>query len=287
MNVLLFVMSMLMMLVLMTYGRLESFRNYSFVQVQFKAYMKRSERDYLNKAAIERYHDTHATKYEQKLKKERQDSKASSKLSFYLFVNNQERIKNQASFETQLSVVRNLILFLYGGQKYFVELAERRPNYIDEIFSALMEETVEPPKITKVKELATVDLQDPELNEAFTRMLKGAYEEPPAEQKEKRPLRLDQGYYSLLDFITLENKLKLRVYLASKQLLMAVYGNPALVEEILRVRYQLYRNVLKGLLEANAAAEEFKQQFGNAALPDVPVDFLDFGVSKTNPKSYQ
>ncbi len=286
MNVLIFVMSMLMLLVMITYGRLESFRSYSFVQVKFKEYMEHSERDYINESAVNRYRSTVATRTEKTEKEQREKSKASAKLSFNLFVDKQERDANQQKMETHLNAARSLIGFLYGNQPFYQELEAKRPNFVTEMLSALIVQSETMPKISKVKELATVDLKDPELNDAFTRMLKGAYEEPP-KGKEKRPIRLEDGYYPLLDFITVgKGKLELRVFLASRQLLMAVYGNPALVDEIVRVRYQLYKNFKDKVIDKNQAGEEFKNAFGNSALPFIPENFLNFDVSKTNPNGY-
>lgn len=288
MNILLFVMSILMLLVMITYGRIESFKNDAFIQAQFEDYMENSERVYINETAIKHYRDTSATRLEKSEKAERKKSKASAKLSFNLFIDKEQRAENPLSLETHIHVAERLIELLYGDQLFYKELLAKRPNFVAEILSALIRESENSPKISKAEELATIDLKDPELNDAFTRMLKGAYEEPPKGKKEKRPYRLDSGYYSLLDFITVvPNKLKLRVYLASKQLLLAVYGNQLLVNDILRVRYQLYRDVIKNNMNADQASKEFKSLFGNLALPYVPADFLDFSVSKTNPNQYR
>lgn len=286
MNVLMFVMSILMLLVMITYGRLESFRNYSFAQVKFKEYMEHSEREYLNEAAVQRYRNTVATRSEKTEKEKREKSKGSPKLSFNLFVNKGERDANPQKLETHLNVARSLIGYLYGDQPFYKELEAGRPNFVTEMLTALIAQSETLPKITKAKELATVDLNDSQLNDAFTRMLKGAYVEP-LKEEEKRPVKLKDGYYSLLDFITVgNNKLEMRVFLASRQLLMAVYGNPALVNEIVRVRYQLYKNVVAKVMTAEQAREEFKAAFGNQALPFVPGNFLNFDVSKTNPNQY-
>ena len=286
MNVLLFVMSMLMLLVMITYGRLESFRSFAFVQVQFKEYMEHNERAFVNQSAVDRYNSTVATRSEKSQVDQREKSKASSKLSFNLFIDKKERDANQQQLETHLNVARSLIYYLYGDQEFYKELEIKRPNFVNEIFSALMTQSEPLSKIKKVKELATIDLKDPDLNDAFTRMLKGAYEKPP-KNKEPRPIKLDEGYYSLLDFITVgTGKLQLRVFLASRQLLIAVYGNSSTVDEIVRVRYQLYKNVVDKVMDVGQAGEELKTLFGNSALPFVPADFLDFGVSKTNPNRY-
>lgn len=280
-------MSMLMLLVMITYGRLESFRSFAFVQVKFKEYMEHSERDFINEEAVARYNNTVATHSEKTEKEKREKNTASSKLSFNLFVDKEERDANQEQLETHLNVARSLIFYLYGDQEFYKELEVKRPNFVNEIFSALITQSETLPKIKKEKELATIDLKDPDLNDAFTRMLRGAYEEP-SKGQEKRPMQLQTGYYSLLDFITVgKGKLKMRVFLASRQLLMAVFGNPAAVDEIVNMRYKLYRNVRNNVMDAKQATEEFQTLFGNSALPFIQEEFLDFGVSKTNPNPYR
>lgn len=287
MNVLLFVMSMLMMLVLITYGRLENFRNYAFVQVQFKEYMEKAERAYINEEAVKRYKNTPATKSEKTENQSREKNAASSKLSFNLFVDKKERDGNQSQLEIQIAITRNLMQYLYEDQPFYKEMEAKRSNFLNEIIIALIRESETLPQLKKTKEIATIDLKDPELNDVFTRMLRGAYEKP-GPKEVKRPYKLNKGYYSLLDFITLDkNKLKLRVFLASKHLLVALYGSPQIVEDVLKTRYDLYRSVKDNVMDATSASTEFQQAFGNSQLPYVSPDLLDFGVSKTNPKGYE
>ena len=107
-----FVMSMLMLLVLITYGRLENFRNFAFVQIQFKEYMEESERAYLNEEAKKRYQKTVATKSEKNENDNREKNPASSKLSFNLFVDKEERNNRQDQLETQINLARSLMIYL-------------------------------------------------------------------------------------------------------------------------------------------------------------------------------
>jgi len=55
MNVLIFVMTMLMLLSLLTYARLESYRNSQVFQIFFTYYMEKDERGYQNLAAEKLY----------------------------------------------------------------------------------------------------------------------------------------------------------------------------------------------------------------------------------------
>ncbi len=287
MNILLFVTSMLMLLAILTYGRLESFRGAAFMQAQFKHYMENTERSFVNQAAIKRYRNTPATQSEKNEKSNREKNTASSTLSLNLLIDKEERDANPDKLEPMLNILRNLIAYLYADQPFYQEMELKRPNFVSEIFEALMFQSQNLPKLKKTKELATINLGDPELNEVFTRMLKGAYIDPPPEEEDLRPFKPERGYYSLLDFVTIgKNKLKLRVYLASKQLLIPLFGDPSIVNTILSERYRLYREVVNQVTDTNTASQQFQEQFSSLRTPLVPLEMLDFGVSKTNPRDY-
>jgi len=298
MNILLFVTTMLMLLALMTYGRLETYRSLALVQSQFEYFMTQTERLYVNNEAKKRYKNTTASTKEKIENAERNG--ASATLSFNLFVDKEERAKYADKLEAQIEVAKNLLCFLYGNQKFFIDMQERRPDFLSEIFAKLIAATDQYTKkeklaSNKVKEIATVNLEDPELNVAFGKMLKGLV--IPKEKKAKKdqsvseqttPFRPKEGYLSLLDFITIQkNKLKIRVYLASSQLLMALYGNPEVVQQILETRYDLYRQYVNDVIAKEAAEKEFQALFLNQRLDIVPSDMLDFGISKTNPNLYR
>lgn len=291
MNVLTFVMCILMLLTLMTYGRLEMFRGFSFVQAQFKEYMEKTERNYLNEQAIKRYEDSPATTKEKTDQQQNKKNPASALLSFNLFIDKEQRALHQADLEPHLSAAKSLMTFLYGDQEFFKKAEENRPDFLNEILNALMESTnglLPTVKLKKTEEIATIDLGDSELNEIFTRMLKGSVEEVVEESKTAEPsFKPERGYYSLLDFITIQsNKLKIRVFLASPQVLISLYGNLSTVRSIVDVRYRLFSALRNESTTAEAAAAEFKAVFQNQQLPSIPDTMLDFGVSKTNPRTY-
>ncbi|HEY4830962.1 MAG TPA: hypothetical protein VIH61_00140, partial [Waddliaceae bacterium] len=97
----------------------------------------------------------------------------------------------------------------------------------------------------------------------------------------------NRGYPSLLDFITVKKKkLVIRVFLASQPLLMALFGNPGVVKQILESRIQLYRELKSEAKTAPQASEEFKNLFINKRLPNIPDAMLNFDVSGTNPANY-
>lgn len=294
-------MSMLMLLAIVTYGRLESFRQFAFVQFTFKKYMEKTEREFFNEEAIKRYKSTVATSSEESEKEERKTNSASSTLSFNLFVDKEQRESNSEFFEHSVNVAKNLMIFLYGEQPFFQEIAEKRPDFLTEIIEALIRVTdnfTEKEKLKKKKELATIDLGDEELNRVFTKMLAGTVDKKEAldnrrrseitEEEIKITHKPEAGYYSLLDFITIgRNKLQIRVFLASPQLLMAIYGNPDVVTNILQARYQLYRELKNKQRNREELSQDFKTLFQNLKLSNIPESLLDFGVSLSNPRYYE
>lgn len=310
MYILMYVSTMLMLLVLLTYGRLESFRGFGYIQAGFKNYMEKHERDYINKEAIELYKSTTATSQNPSDDEDESQSKsqARAKLMFNLFIDKKERDKqnqqNPKTFEQLSQMTEKLIYYLYSDQPFFQKIEDKRPNFVAEILQALTRSTDELSDKNKIKKacgIAQIDLGDFELNDVFTKMLSGSTNLPvkiPASdnieivfeqgQSFVRPNFLPtEGYYSLLDFITLDHgNYKIRVFLASPQLLMAIYGNPTTVYDILQQRYLLYKNVKAGVLP-DEATNAFKNQFSNQVLPYILPDTLDFGVSKTNPKNYE
>ena len=277
---------MMMLFGIMTYARLESFRSFAFVQSDFKTYMEKTERQYVNNEAVKKYRTTVATKRGQQDKEDQAKNPASSKLSFELFVDKEAREKHPEEHEQLRSVAIALMNFLYGNQPFFQNLTNNRPDFLREILDALergTESLSKKDKLQKVKGIATVDLRDEVLNEAFTKMLKGTSKK--LIRMRESPFKPENGYYSLLDFITIQpDKLRMRVYLASPQLLMALYGNPDVVGQILSDRNQLYQQVKNNSLTPAEATKQFESSFRGGA--GAPASLIDFGVSGTNPRNY-
>lgn len=298
---------MLMLLVMMTYGRLESFRGFAYIQSEFRQYMEIHEREFINDAAIKQYKKTVPKSTDPKSNKgaDQEINEARSLIMFNLFTNKQERDAHPMEFDQLSQITRNLINYLYSDQPFFKKLEEKRPNFVLELLQALMRATEglnEKEKIKKVGELSTIELDDFELDEAFTAMLKGSFDlHEKVPQSENIELKFEEGrqvfrpnfqpsegYYSLIDFITMDKSgnYKIRIFLASPQLLMAIFGNPSIVYDILQTRYDLYKAVKTGM-EPKEAKKQFSDQFLNQRLPSILPEILDFGVSKTNPRNYE
>ena len=286
MNVLIFVISMLVVLSLLTYGRVESFRHFAIVQSEFENYMAFTARKDVNEMELYRYLHTHVpSRY---LKQSNPPNPASSTLSFSLFVDKDERAQHPTEFEAFRQAAKNLMQYLYGNQPFLKKIEEHRPQILDDIIEALVKKSddfSDKEKITRPVELATIDLGNDDLNTAFTYMLEGLKQIP-----ETTPEGVVEvgGYPSLLDYITIKKKkLTIRVFLASRPVLTALFGKPDVVNHIIESRNALYKDAKNKRKEIPQASEEFKRLFLNQRLPNIPDAMLNFDVSLTNPKTYE
>ncbi len=113
-------------------------------------------------------------------------------------------------------------------------------------------------------------------------------EEEEAIDSENTPdLYSPEGYYSLLNYVTLADATHVRVFLANRLLLLAIFEDPVVVESILSTRHELYRKLLSHVqpLTNQEASEIFEKAFIDRSDPTLR-ELLDFSITKTNPKKY-
>jgi len=315
MNILFFVMTMLMMLAILTYARVESFRSLTALDVQFTKYMEHSERKSLNTREISWYDTLHATtrKTGDSPTQPKPKNQANSRISIYLLLNPQVRQQppNPAQFNKMLVLTKRLLARLYSGHAFYTEIEQKRSGFLDEILSQVMAAAANLPsekKITSTADLANLNLGDIELNDVFYKMLKGlpsedAGQERPDEDVEESQASQDEGesqdlpvaappprspigYPKLSDFITVKKSSGFRIYLASREILYLLFPDPHVVESIIATRNSLYQQVMGGM-DKDTAKGNFQQQFMDKRDPMLEVADLDFSVSKTNPIYYE
>lgn len=338
MNILMYVMTILMLLAMITYARLETYRNNAGTQFIFTHYMQKLERAPFNAIEAEWYDtitssapkkERTAGEGQEKSRKSIPRSGATSRLSFYYFVNEKGREKDQKEFLASLAMAKKLLFVLYSEQQFYKNMERERPGFLDEIFTSIMAAVDKLPddkKITDAKELANLDLGDKKLNEVFYKMLKGipnfdgtaprpsekseeaqatasvdeGGEEPDADGKideitseEMKPAPAhsdvysgDGGYPSLLDFITLKNSKGIRLYLAPRAVLLAIFGDTNTVNAIIDYRKSLYGQLKSKKMTKIEATEAFKQHFGAQHAEGTDTAFFNYDVTTTNPKEY-
>lgn len=310
MNVLIFVMTMLMLMALMTYARLNAYRSSQVFQTLFEHYMQRDERGYINVAAEKVYAATKGSTKGGKSSGQRVS--ASPRVSLGPLIKKTEKESAPQVYHHFAALLKSLMTTLYAKQPFFTEMQAQRPSFLDEIITALVRSVDELPsdkRPKKAADLANIRLGDEQLDDVFYKMLRGApYNEvynaestsitPSPEQaqgdedqsdasvieKEGEEYKSPKGYFSLLDFITLQPVNKVRVFLAPTEVLKAIFIHDDIVNDIIRKRKELYHQALVTDSEGvKSLSASFKNEFDNREDPAVGSDILDFTVTKTNP----
>lgn len=304
MNVLIFVMTMLMVFAMMTYAKMENFRSFSHMQIQFQQYMQQIERKYISDQSLATYNKTSMSQGKAGAKGPR--AAASPRLSWYLLTNSADREKQPEAYDQMVSFSKKLIHLLYGDQAFFKEAVEKRPNLLDDLFAKLASDY----KMVKASEFANIDLGDSVLNDTFYKMLKGnPVIERKTEQSEIIPEQVtptdeeelaaaaeaeqealeskaDEGYTSLLDYITIDKTQKIRLFLAPPAFLLAIFGDESFVRDIQEERYRLYRQLVNGSIKPEDANGQF-QAFVASRIGNFNPEQFDYTVSKVNPRDYE
>lgn len=320
MNIVLLVVTMIMLMTTMTYARLQNYFSYSLEQAEWRRFMERSERSKYNQSVLIDYlnvpkeepktapPDNPAPELDKPLELKdpaqkqapKQVNKAPglSRLSFQWFLKKEKREADPEKFKLFFELSKNLLQSLYGQQTFYKNVIKNRPNIADEILNGLVkaagdkEELLK--RIKKSGDLVYLDLPDVQLNRVFYAMLiestqkNSNFEDPEFVEDEDDPsYDLDfhsaAGFYSLRDYITLRDGDMIRVYLAPKALLQAIFNDDAVVDAIIKERQSLYCAVRKDM-PAEEATSRFQGQFSGKS-PFDPI--LDFTVTKSNPRDYE
>lgn len=319
MNVLIFVMTLLMLLSLMTYARLDSYRSSQTFQIIFKYYMENDERGYINLQAKPTYNSitvkTNADKPKKGPKVE-----GSPRIGVIQLLDKKIRdSKPKEWFQTQI-LLKNLMRSLYEKQPFFESTLESNPALLDELIASIVNTVDALPKDQKlkaIKDIANLKLTDPQLDQILYKFLQGSpckvlplsttaqdkeikvkVEEAPKEQLEDKSqaepipeeaqteFQSPKGYCSLLDFITAESTPKVRIYLASREVLSAIFHDPGVVNEIIAERKQLYKQAI-GDEDTKELSNAFKDRFDRLKDSAISEESVSYDVTKTNPKDYE
>jgi hypothetical protein len=318
MNVLLFVTAMIMVLSLLTYGKLEMYRSFSLLQSQFTTFMEETERGYINTTAVWWYENSPAVRRTSTLPGTTRGG-ARSRLSFIVFIDKTKQAQYAQAYPKIVLLSKKLMINLYKDQPFFKETVQQRPDILDGFLASLMAASEALPtdqKIKKATDLANLNLGDPLLNSFSYFIFKGSpfpEDKQMEEAKRVEPLQTEfiikesngevddengdpnkkddyispEGYYSLLDYITVDDAIKIRVFLASKPLLMAIFDNLDVVNSIIAMRNDLYKKVVNGSVTPQDASTQFKTATSSKSDPNFDDTILDYSVTKTNPKNYE
>lgn len=310
MNVLLFVTSLLTILALLTYAKIDSFRYFLGIEAEFERYMQTIEQDYTNTKAEDWYSKTRTKENSGGGGKK---AEGSPRLSFLVFIDSDLRSKNSELYQNTMQWAKSLMTTLYGNRQFFKEATQKSSLFIEEILEGLGRAVEQLPdqkkKLKNAADLMNLNL-DPQIETPLYLMLKGCQRDKadeanmPVKQnnfvtnpneidpddeednlQEAQEYTADAGYDSLLNYITLQNKPKIRVYLASLPLLQAITGQESFARGIIEARTSLYQSIKN----ISPLPDEISTQFQSMVqgyLGNANTTYLDFTITKTNPTQY-
>lgn len=284
MNVIFFVIVILMLLTTLTYGRFQLFLNQTFIQSRWVKYMETAERCEYNNAVYNLYTETPASPHKSKISFSNK-VQTSSKINFMWIINPEKIRKNPEISDLVKALTTQLIKNLYENERFFQEALATQPDLIEILYSKLtyaFENRPEKLKLQKPQDLISLPIDNSDLERIF-----GIFLQQSPKTDDTNSVENQCPTISLSDFLTLRSKIeKINVYLARKELLLAIYeNNETLVSDILKKRTSLYREVTKKPPYAKTldeASQEFKEEFGHPRFSEY-APILDFKVTKTRP----
>ncbi len=289
MNVLMYTMTMLLLLASITYTRIGSFRSHQLTENQFVHYLDTSTNIIADKIAEDRYTSivTQPKKNDpnqpKKPKKPNPNQLAFSKLSWSILLKVDERNQDPSKLKKITELTKKLVAQLFENQKTVQNMLEKNPDLIDRLILSLIQavdKTSQTIKLTKLEELASLDLQDEELNLLRYELFKENRYSPDAKINNKKKT------YSLLDHLTHRTG-KTRIYLASKPLLKSIFNQEdALIMQIIEKRNGFYNEVKSGRM-TNVDATALFEEWIKKTYPYFDDNLFDCSVTKTDPKKHE
>ncbi len=285
MNVLVIVFTMLMLLSIMTYARLQSFLTFSGVRSAYESYMQESERKYSNEtqrklyanARVKKVKAHEADSVDEDLDQDEEESYSPGRASAPKSIrklNLQPLLKggpdNPLTLPTA-QLLSRLINQMYFKQKFYQAALIKDPDFVNRIvatIAALKGKNVGNAPVDSLGDLAKVSFSSTVARGAFGQMLEGAPTVPP-----------------LGDQVTIcAYATPIRMMGASDELLLSIYRDPNVVESLKNRRLELYQAVKSGHMKPAEAATALSDQFGGDHASEFSPFLLDFTISSTRPE---
>lgn len=271
MNILPLVLALVLMLSVLTIEKLEKFKNQTIVQREYQLFLKMSERRVFNKRQKGLFQET---------------EKTLRQLSFRFLIDKKARDGNENVAKQYRMLNLELMKIVYGEAPFFKNLLQKRPNFLEELLTAIEQAADHAPEkmIRRIEDIARLNLEDPELQEAFYHMLKGSIpREQLAKMKDAKPHVKEKAYVSLFTFINYNGSSgtpKIMVQRAPREILKAIFMSDEVVEAILTRRNELSANKESGSKDA------FKNEFAGKIREGLDVELLDFSISDGKKDAY-
>ena len=297
MQILTFVLTIMMMLAIVTYARFETFLDYKGVEIEYQHFMQHDERLAFNKKQRNYYFEAQGPSDEltpdngeweeqDEAEEDNKKERLSGLLNIKVLVVQENSKRNEKEYLQTHEIALRLLNLLYHSHPAFKELYQT----YEDLDSQILHELGDPSQhkifyqgaLTKDK-LANIELSTPKIHEGYYMMLKGTQ---PRKERGVQVIdeRSSRGYPSLLDYITISDKAKpLSIYLAPSQLLMAIYEDTGIVQNIMQKRTEIFLALRNKTMTPDQGKQELSRLFSNKLPNYMDESMLDYGVSKTAP----
>lgn len=303
MYILLYVTTFITLLASLTYVKMAATRSIATSQMAYHHYMQASEQEAFANSA----HDWYKTlKVNSKTKDEGPKEDGLSSISLFLFINKDQDRSSDIYRQTR-ELLKHTILDLYKDQDFFKKAIQERASLVDELIEEIefsTDQLSEDDKIKRLEMLTTLPFRSRELHHLFFLMLEGVPKQTAPLSKEITPLEpiifdtddediikeesseshSPSGNISLLDVVSIKKSKKVRVFLASRTILNAIYEDPSLTERIIERRRELYKQVRQDSSRKDELTKQFQEEFAHAGRAQEFSAILNFAVTNTDPK---
>lgn len=288
MNVLVIVFTVLMLLSIMTYARLQSFLGFSGIRTAYVKFMEDNERKYSNnleqklyatarvKASKTKKDDVPEEEYDDEEEEDLEvqnipvgqstpKRKPVRKLNLQpLLKGNKEGVNNPDTGPTAELFTR-LIREIYGRQNFYIEAVKRNPELAPEIVATFLAQRDKPiceASVSALKDMAKVYFPTEISRDAFGKMLEGG-----------------EGIPRLSDYVLIRSAgTPIRMMGAADQLLQSIYRDPSVVEALKNRRLELINAVRSRRMKADEASKSLQQEFGQEQTTGLRPSLLDFTI---------
>jgi hypothetical protein len=211
------------------------------------------------------------------------------RISFRAFLQKKFRDENPEKYKQIRQITIDLIQVLYGHTKFYKKMDQKRPDFVSELLDAIEASTVQMHEnsIKTIQDASKIKLEDPVLQEVYYRMLKGTIgKEESKKELNKELMNSEKAYMPLLTFFNYEDvNSKIKLGLASREILLAIYGNSDLVQKLIDMRIELTNNLNNDRIQKDEATAKFQAAFENKQKQGI-TDILDYTITTTSKIGY-
>ncbi len=183
------------------------------------------------------------------------------------------------------TLLKNLLTAAYEGQDFFQEAKEQIPDieerFLINLYEKAKEAQQEGPWIKTFKNLDQLHLDDEVQNELRYMAFNGNKSQHADASSDA------SGYFALTELVSVAKRKNtiMSLWKAPKPLLMALFQNPDVVQEVLETRREIFNEINRDKTNASLITSkegELKLRFG-VYIQGIDTQYIDFKVSKSRP----